>query len=46
MDYIGELMIERVFLDLKIHLAEVLNEAYFDLQNILPNNFLILSLIS
>lgn len=41
MDYIDELMIDRVFLDLKIHLAEFLNEAYFDLQHILPNNFLI-----
>lgn len=46
MNYIDELMIDRVFKDLKIHLAEVLNEAYFDLKNILPNNFLILSLIS
>lgn len=32
MDYIDELMIDRVFWDLQIHLAEVLNEAYFDLQ--------------
>lgn len=46
MDYIDEMMIDKVFWDLKIHLAEVLNEAYFDLQIILPNNYLMFLLIS